>query len=126
MWNLHMWMVRLWHTIIRYQDCSLCLIMIKAAQICYSCRFISEVGRLVSFVIRNAVYLMEKQYLFRVLNVLISAMENLHEKEKLEYMNHALTELSVRDTMTGLYNRLGYQQIACRYFEEKKKKKRIC
>ena len=74
------------------------------------------------FVIRNAVYLMEKQYLFRVLNVLISAMENLHEKEKLEYMNHALTELSVRDTMTGLYNRLGYQQIACRYFEEKKKK----
>ena len=74
------------------------------------------------FVIRNAVYLMEKQYLFKVLNVLISAMENLHEKEKLEYMNHALTELSVRDTMTGLYNRLGYQQIACRYFEEKRKK----
>lgn len=74
------------------------------------------------FVIRNAVYLMEKQYLFKVLNVLTSAMENLHEKEKLEYMNHALTELSVRDTMTGLYNRLGYQQIACRYFEEKKKK----
>lgn len=73
------------------------------------------------FAIRNAVYLMEKQYLFKVLNVLTSAMENLHEKEKLEYMNHALTELSVRDTMTGLYNRLGYQQIAGYVFEEKKK-----
>lgn len=72
------------------------------------------------FVIRNAAYLMKKQYLFKVLNVLISAMENLHEKEKLEYMNHALTELSVRDTMTGLYNRLGYQQIACHVFDRKK------
>ena len=54
------------------------------------------------------------------MNVLISAMENLHEKEKLEYMNHALTELSVRDTVTGLYNRLGYQQIACYVFDRKK------
>ena len=31
------------------------------------------------FVIRNAVYLMEKQFLFKVLNTLASAMENLHK-----------------------------------------------
>ena len=72
------------------------------------------------FVIRNAVYLMEKQYLFQIVNVLTSAMENLHKKEKLAYMNEELTELYVRDSMTGLYNRLGYQQFACRMFEEKK------
>ena len=42
------------------------------------------------FVIRNAVYLMEKQYLFKVINALTSGMENLHEKEKLEYMNQLL------------------------------------
>lgn len=73
-------------------------------------------------VIRNAIYLMEKQYLFKVLNVLTSAMENLHEKEKLEYMNKKLADMNVKDSMTGLYNRMGYQQIACKLFEEKKAK----
>lgn len=74
------------------------------------------------FVIRNAVYLMEKQYLFKVVNVLTSAMENLHEKEKLEYMNRVLSDMSIKDTMTGLYNRLGYQQLVCPLFDDKKRK----
>ena len=74
------------------------------------------------FVMRNAIYLMEKQYLFKVLNVLTSAMENLHEKERLEYMNKKLADMSVKDSMTGLYNRMGYQQIACKLFEDKKNK----
>lgn len=73
--------------------------------------------------IRNAVYLMEKQYLSQVVNVLTSAMENLHKKEKLAYMNQVLSELYVKDAMTGLYNRLGYQKLACTLFEKKKKKK---
>lgn len=76
------------------------------------------------FVIRNAVYLMEKQYLFKVLNSLTSGMENLHEKEKLEYMNQVLAEMSIKDSMTGLYNRLGYQQLACHLFERKKQEKK--
>lgn len=71
------------------------------------------------FVIRNAVYLMEKQYLFKVMNVLTSAMENLHKKEKLAYMNEELSRLYVRDALTGLYNRMGYQQILGRRFQEK-------
>ena len=72
------------------------------------------------FVIRNAVYLMEKQYLFQVINVLTSAMENLHKKERLAYLNQVLSELYVKDAMTGMYNRLGYQKLACRMFEKKK------
>lgn len=76
------------------------------------------------FVIRNAVYLMEKQYLFKVMTVLTSAMENLHEKEKLEYMNQVLADMSIKDAMTGLYNRLGYQQLACRLFEQRKREKK--
>ena len=68
------------------------------------------------FVIRNAVYLMEKQYLFQVINVLTSAMENLHKKERLAYLNQVLSELYVKDAMTGMYNRLGYQKLACRMF----------
>lgn len=75
-------------------------------------------------VIRNAMYLMEKQYLFRIMNALVTAMENLHKKEKLEYMNQALSKLYVKDSMTGMYNRLGYQKIAASYFERMKEEKR--
>ncbi len=64
------------------------------------------------FVIRNAVYLMEKQYLFQVMKALTTAMENLHKKEMLEYMNHILSRLSIRDALTGLYNRLGHQKLS--------------
>ena len=69
------------------------------------------------FVIRNAVYLMEKQYLFQIIKTLTTAIENLHKKEKLEYMNQMLSELYVRDAMTGMYNRFGYQSLAMDYFK---------
>lgn len=72
-------------------------------------------------VIRNAVYLMEKQYLFSVVKTLINAMENLHKKEKLAYMNEVLSKLSLRDSMTGMYNRLGYQKMAEYLFKDAKK-----
>ncbi len=68
------------------------------------------------FVIRNAVYLMEKQYLFQIIKTLTTAIENLHKKEKLEYMNQMLSELYIRDAMTGMYNRFGYQSLAAEYF----------
>lgn len=70
------------------------------------------------FVIRNAVYLMEKQYLFSVVKILTNAMENLHKKEKLEYMNQILSELYIKDSMTGLYNRIGYQKLAQPYIQK--------
>ncbi len=73
------------------------------------------------FVVCNAVYLMKRQYLLHIINVLTSAMENLHKKERLIYLNRELSELSVKDTMTGMYNRLGYQELACRLFDEKKR-----
>ena len=52
------------------------------------------------FVIRNAVYLMEKQYLFQIINVLTSAMENLHKRSAFAYLNQVLSELYVKDAMT--------------------------
>lgn len=75
------------------------------------------------FVIRNGVYLMSKQYLVKILNTLTSAMENLHKKEKSEYMNQVLAELNVKDFMTGMYNRLGCEKLAGRLFFEKKRLK---
>lgn len=74
------------------------------------------------FVIKSAVYLLEKQYLFKVMNVLTSAMRNLYEKEKLGYMNKILADMNVKDAMTGLYNRLGFQELVCSLFDEKKRK----
>ena len=76
------------------------------------------------FVIRNAVYLMEKQYLFSVVKTLTNAMENLHKKEKLEYMNQILSELYIKDSMTGMYNRLGYQKLAETYIRNMRRKKK--
>jgi len=75
------------------------------------------------FVIRNAVYLMEKQYLFQIINTLTSAMENLHKKEKLAYLNQMLCRLYVRDAMTGMYNYTGYQQMGGKLFERNKRRK---
>ena len=75
------------------------------------------------FVAKNAEYLMEKQYLFRLINTITSAMKNLYEKQKLEYMNHMLEEMSIKDSMTGLYNRTGFQKYAQALFDYKKIKK---
>ena len=66
---------------------------------------------------------MEKQYLFQVVKTLTNAMENLHKKEKLEYMNQVLSDLYVKDSMTGLYNRMGYQKLSVSYFSIMKEKK---
>lgn len=75
------------------------------------------------FVIRNAVYLMEKQYLHEIITTLTNAMENLHKKETLEYMNERLSELYVRDSMSGLYNRMGGMNLANQMFDRAKQKK---
>lgn len=68
------------------------------------------------FVIKNAVYLMEKQYIFQITNVLTSAMENLHKKERLEYMNNRLSTLYMVDPLTGMYNRMGYQKLGEEFY----------
>lgn len=70
------------------------------------------------FVIRNAVYLLEKQYLFQVIKAMTTGIENLHKKEKLEYMNQLLSDLYIKDALTGMYNRFGYQRLAVSYFRK--------
>ena len=75
-------------------------------------------------VIRNAVYLMEKQYLFQIMNALTRSMENLHKKEMLAYMNKKLSSLYIMDTLTGMYNRMGYQQLGEKAFRISKRNHR--
>lgn len=71
--------------------------------------------------IRNAVYLMERQYLHHILGALTKAMENLNRHEKLEWMNERLSNLYVRDTLTGMYNRMGYRKFAGTLFEDRRR-----
>lgn len=75
-------------------------------------------------VIVNSVYLMEKQYLDKLMSTIMTSMENFYRNKRLESINRNLEEISMRDAMTGLYNRLGYQNQACRIFSENKEKKR--
>ncbi len=74
------------------------------------------------FVIRNAIYLMEKQYLHQIINALTKAMENLHKKEILEYMNERLSDLYIHDAMSGLYNRLGGMKLSQELFEKSRQR----
>lgn len=72
--------------------------------------------------ITNSVYLMEKRYLNKLMSVIMTGMENFYRNKRLEYINRELEQISMRDAMTGLYNRLGYQNLACRVFKESREK----
>ncbi len=69
------------------------------------------------FAIRNAVYLMEKQFLFDIINALTTALENLYSRERLKDMNQVLTRLYNHDPMTMLYNRLDLDKLGSQYLE---------
>lgn len=75
-------------------------------------------------VIVNSAHLMEKRYLDKMLSTIMTSMENFYRNKRLECINRGLEEISMRDAMTGLYNRLGYQNQACRIFWENKEKNR--
>lgn len=72
-------------------------------------------------VLRNAIYLMEKHYLFQIIHALTRSMENLHKKEMLTYMNKRLASLYIMDQLTGMYNRMGYDSLGKNAFLVAKK-----
>lgn len=71
------------------------------------------------FAIRNAVYLMEKQFLFDIINALTTALENLYSRERLKDMNQILTSLYNHDPMTALYNRQDLEKLGNLYLTER-------
>lgn len=70
------------------------------------------------FVVRDARYLMETQFLFQVFNTLRTGMETLYNKEVQSHMNQWLTELYVRDSMTMLYNRYGLAKFGGELYDK--------
>lgn len=69
----------------------------------------------------SSLYMIEKQYIGKFIMTLATGMENLHRKQRMEYINRVLSGLYMQDAMTGIYNRLGYQNLVCRVFDEKRK-----
>ena len=68
--------------------------------------------------ISRAEHLIRSTYLVRAIQMLLSAIENFYIRSRLSGANSLLARASITDAMTGLYNRLGYQEIAHPFFEK--------
>lgn len=51
------------------------------------------------------------------------ALRNYFSRKKLSGMNHLLSGISMKDELTGLYNRLGYHNLAYPLFQELRRNK---
>ena len=70
------------------------------------------------FVFKNSDYMLDGQLIFEFLNVLWESLENMYHRILLNKMNEELSNLYVRDSLTGLYNRMAYNRFAIPMFEK--------
>ena len=68
--------------------------------------------------IRNCMDLMAIQGVSRIINALTVALRNFFARRNLTYVNQVLSGVSMKDGLTGLYNRLGYHDLAYPLFRE--------
>lgn len=80
-----------------------------------------EVGYVV---MENCNYMMDNQIVFEIMSVLQESMENMYHRLLLRRINDELSELSMLDSLTGLYNRMAYNRRALPMFEKQKKEKK--
>lgn len=73
------------------------------------------------FAIQDAIRLLCTPYLTRTIRILDVVIENLYTRHILSKYNRILSDVSTKDAMTGFCNRLGYERLACRMFDEKRK-----
>lgn len=70
------------------------------------------------FVNRNNHKMIKDFYLNSLVRHIDSGLERARQNIRLESLNKILAEISVRDELTGLYNRLGYEKIVIPYLDE--------
>lgn len=80
-----------------------------------------EVGYMV---FANCHYLLDTQQIFEIITVFQEAMEHMYHRIVLKRMNEELERLYIRDSLTGLYNRMAYSRIAEPLFEKCKEENR--
>ncbi|MBO6148088.1 MAG: hypothetical protein J6O55_01970 [Lachnospiraceae bacterium] len=67
-------------------------------------------------VIRDCEEILHTGNIAPIVNTLTMAMRGFFAGKKLEYLNQMLSGISMRDSLTGLCNRLGYYHLASRLF----------
>lgn len=80
-----------------------------------------EVGYVV---LQNCDYLLDYQFLFKMLNSFRTALESLYNKLVLCKKNKQLSQLYIHDSLTGLYNRMDYEKLALPLFQKYMQKKK--
>lgn len=80
-----------------------------------------EVGYVV---LQNCDYLLDHQFLFKMLNSFRTALESLYNKLVLCKKNKQLSQLYIHDSLTGLYNRMAYEKLALPLFQKYMQKKK--
>ena len=63
-------------------------------------------------------------YLNSLIRHIASALDRARQNIRLENLNKLLSDISVRDGLTGLYNRVGYKTIVIPYLDELRRSKR--
>jgi diguanylate cyclase (GGDEF)-like protein len=61
---------------------------------------------------------MDSSMLYETLNVILETVQNIYNRMVLARMNDKLSRLYIRDSLTGLYNRMAYNQFAIPKFEQ--------
>ncbi|MCR4657428.1 MAG: GGDEF domain-containing protein [Lachnospiraceae bacterium] len=69
-------------------------------------------------VIKGCVEILYRQKIAPIVNTLTMAMRSFFAGRELESINHMLSGISMRDNLTGLYNRLGYHHLASELFDK--------
>lgn len=75
------------------------------------------------YVSRENAKIIKDFYLNSLTRHMASALERARQNIKLENLNTLLANISVRDELTGLYNRMGYEKIVIPYLDELRRSK---
>lgn len=73
------------------------------------------------FVVRDNSKIIKDFYLNSLTRHVSSGLERARQNIRLESLNRLLADISVRDELTGLYNRMGYEKIVIPYLDEMRK-----
>lgn len=68
-------------------------------------------------ILKNCDHLMDSQMLYEVLNAFLETTQNMYHRMTLARMNDKLSNLYIRDSLTGLYNRMAYNKLAIPEYE---------
>lgn len=75
-------------------------------------------------VMKNCDYIMNSQLIFEILTMFQETMENIYHRMILDKMNEELSQLYIRDSLTGLYNRMAYNRLAVPLYEKQRRNNR--